>query len=98
MHKSASSRRKKIGFFAAFGLLTAAAIPAALISGVTPAQAANLAHQPDTQVAVFMVPLTLLVLVLLFEAARFVRRGKLPAQLADLPARPLQWPRDEDDN
>ncbi len=45
-----------------------------------------------------MVPLTLLVLVLLFEAARFVRRGKLPAQLADLPARPLQWPRDEDDN
>ncbi|ODT68361.1 MAG: hypothetical protein ABS75_20815 [Pelagibacterium sp. SCN 63-23] len=66
----------------------------ALIAGVTPARAANIASQPDTQVAVFMVPLTLLVLALLFEAARFARRGKLPAQIADSPARPLRWSQD----
>ncbi len=94
MHTSNSSRRTKIGLAAFFGLLALAAIPVALLAGVTPARAANIAQQADTQVAVFMVPLTLLVLGLLFEAARFVRRGKLPAQLADLPARPLQWPRD----
>ncbi len=94
MHTPASSRRTKIGLFAFFGLLAVATIPVALLAGVTPARAANIAQQADTQVAVFMVPLTLLVLGLLFEAARFVRRGKLPAQLADLPARPLQWPRD----
>ncbi|KKB10140.1 hypothetical protein VE26_10250 [Devosia chinhatensis] len=66
----------------------------ALFAGVTPARAANLASQPDTQVAIFMVPLTLLLLVLLFEAARFVRRGTLPAQISERPARSLRWARD----
>ena len=66
----------------------------ALVAGVTPARAANLATQADTQVAIFMIPLTLLVLVLLFEAARFVRRGALPAQSVDRPVRPLRWSQD----
>lgn len=94
MHISVSPRRKKIGLIALFGTLAAAMAVVALIAGVTPARAANIASQPDTQVAVFMVPLTLLVLALLFEAARFARRGKLPARIADQPARPLRWSQD----
>ena len=57
---------------------------AALMAGVTPATAANLASQPDTQIAVFMVPLTILVLAVMFEVARFALRGNLPV---DAPAR-----------
>jgi len=93
MHISTSSRRK-VGLAALVGVMAAAAVPLALVAGVTPARAANLASQADTQIAIFMVPLTLLVLVLLFEAARFVRRGALPAQSADRPVRPLRWSRD----
>lgn len=81
MHISTSPRRESFKVFAVLGtlgLLLAASV--ALFAGVTPAQAANIASQADTQVAVFMVPLTLLVLVMLFEVARFARRGKIPAQ------------------
>ena len=59
------------------GLVVASA---ALLGGVTPAMAANIASQPDAQVAVFMIPLTLLLLVLLFEAARFIWRGRIPVE------------------
>lgn len=81
MHISTSPKRKSFTVLAVLGtisLLLAAAV--ALFAGVTPAQAANIASQADTQVAVFMVPLTLLVLVMLFEVARFARRGKIPVQ------------------
>jgi hypothetical protein len=54
---------------------------AGLIAGVTPATAANLAQQPDTQIAVFMVPLTILVLAVLFEVTKMVLRGNVPAEL-----------------
>ncbi|KKB86604.1 hypothetical protein VW29_01470 [Devosia limi DSM 17137] len=53
---------------------------AALLTGVTPATAANLANQPDAQIAVFMVPLTILVLAMLYEVARFALRGNLPVE------------------
>lgn len=52
----------------------------ALMVGVTPATAANIAAQPDTQIAVFMVPLTILLFVMMFEAARVVFRGQVPAE------------------
>lgn len=52
----------------------------ALALGVTTAAAAQLAQDPDTQIAVFMVPLTLLVLAMLFEVARIAFRGALPAE------------------
>ncbi|MCP8887455.1 hypothetical protein [Devosia ureilytica] len=74
-----------------FGVLLAAT--GALILGVSPAQAANFANQPDTQIAVFMVPLTLLVLVLLFEVARFAWRGALPAKTPARSPRPTDWAR-----
>ncbi|MBE7732380.1 hypothetical protein [Devosia faecipullorum] len=94
MHISASPRRRKIGLIALFGILVPVSAAMALMAGITPALAADIARQPDTQVAVFMVPLTLLVLALLFEAARFIRRGALPAQSSVRPARPLHWPQD----
>jgi hypothetical protein len=94
MHISTSTRQKKIGLAALVGIMVAALATMALVAGVTPARAANLANQADTQVAIFMIPLTLLVLVLLFEAARFVRRGALPAQSVDRAVRPLRWSQD----
>lgn len=79
MSKSPSPRRKKFRVAALLGSVVAVATSAiALVASVTPTQAANIASQPDTQVAVFMVPLTLLVLVLLVEVARFAWRGTLP--------------------
>lgn len=85
MHKSTSTRRKS---FRLYAIVSTALIGfgsvAALIAGVTPATAANLATQPDTQIAVFMVPLTILVLAMMFEVARIALRGNLPAE-APLP-------------
>ena len=81
---------------AVFGTLGAGVATAAvLLAGVSPTQAANFVSQPDTQVAVFMVPLTLLLLVLLFEAARFVWRGPPPAQPPRAP-RPTDWAQSRD--
>ncbi|CAN7397524.1 hypothetical protein [Devosia sp. LjRoot3] len=61
------------GFAAALGLA------GAFLAGVTPSLAADLAAQPDTQVAIFMVPLTILILTMLFEVGRFVWRNRIPA-------------------
>ena len=81
MHKSTSSKRKSFRLYAiASTAVVGLGSVAALIAGVTPATAANLATQPDTQIAVFMVPLTILVVAILFEAARIVLRGALPAE------------------
>lgn len=91
MHKSTSPRRKSFRLMAVLGAFGSAFIAGALIAGVSPAQAANFASQPDTQIAVFMVPLTLLVLVLLFEVARFAWRGTLPAQAPARAPRPTNW-------
>jgi UDP-N-acetylmuramyl pentapeptide phosphotransferase/UDP-N-acetylglucosamine-1-phosphate transferase len=81
MHKSTSPRRKS---FTLYTILSSALIAlgaaGALAAGVTPATAANLATQPDTQIAVFMVPLTVLVLALMFEVARVVLRNTVPVE------------------
>ena len=92
MHISTSPKRRSFRLMAAFGTLGAGlATAGAFLAGVTPSQAASFATQPDTQVAVFMVPLTLLVLVLLFEVARFVWRGAPPAQVPAPAPRPTNW-------
>lgn len=81
MHKSTSPKRKS---FKRFAIVSAALVTtgsaAALMAGVTPATAANLANQPDTQIAVFMVPLTILVLAVMYEVARIALRGSLPVE------------------
>lgn len=92
MHKSTSPRRKSFTLLALLGTFTLAlGAGGALIAGVSPAQAADIATQADTQVAVFMVPLTLLVLILLFEVARFVRRDAIPAETKQRRQRPTDW-------
>lgn len=92
MHISTSPKRKSFRLMAFIGGLGAIAAPAGLLlAGVSPAQAASFASQPDTQVEVFMVPLTLLVLVLLFEVARFAWRGTLPAPSPARAPRPTNW-------
>ena len=81
MHKTTSSKRISFKPYAiASTVLVVAGGAAGLIAGVTPATAANLAHQPDTQIAIFMVPLTLLVLAMMFEVTRVVLRVKVPAE------------------
>jgi hypothetical protein len=81
MHKSTSPRRKSFRLYAiATTAIMGLGSMAALMAGVSPATAANLATQPDTQIAVFMVPLTILVMAILFEVARIAFRGTLPAE------------------
>ena len=84
MQEVTSPKRKS---FSPYAVVTTALIMggalAAILAGVSPA---------NTQIMVFMVPLTLLVLAMLFEVARFASRGVLPAEA---PAqRPLRryWP------
>ena len=81
MQKATSPQRKSFNLYA---IVTAAMVAVgaivAVLAGVSPANAATLASDPDTQIMVFMVPLTLLVLVMLFEVARFALRGALPAE------------------
>lgn len=81
MHKTTPAKPKSFRLVAAASTALVGLVSVgALIGGVTPAAAANLAHQPDAQVAVFMVPLTILVLAVMFEVARFAMRGNLPAE------------------
>ena len=95
MHKSTSTKRKSFKVYAvSLVALLASGAAAALIAGVTPATAANIAHQPDAQVAVFMVPLTILVLAMLFEVARIALRGNLPAEARASRVSRLQWSKD----
>ncbi len=65
----------------ASSIVAIAGAVAGVMAGVTPATAATLAQQPDAQIAVFMVPLTLLVLAMMFEVTRMVLRGNVPAEL-----------------
>lgn len=51
-----------------------------VMAGVTPASAAQLAQYADTQIAVFMIPLTILVLAIMFEVTRMVLGGSVPAE------------------
>jgi len=81
MHKSSSPRFRFRLYTALSGLVASAGAAAALFAGVTPATAANLASQPDTQIAVFMVPLTMLMVAILIEVSRFALRGPLPAEV-----------------
>ena len=92
MHKSTSPKRKSFKLVAALtSALLGIGAAVALVAGITPATAASLAQNTDTQVAVFMIPLTLLVLAVLFEVARIAMRGALPAE--HTPRRPtrLHW-------
>jgi hypothetical protein len=89
MQKTTSSKRKLTPYAVATSLLLVAGAATGLIVGVTPATAASLAQQPDTQIAVFMIPLTILVLAVMFEVTRMVLRGAVPAEL---PARSHRRP------
>lgn len=92
MHKSTSPKRKsfKRVLGATLGLLTLGTL-GAVATTVSPATAAELASQPDTQIAVFMVPLTLLVAVMLYEVTRIALRGNLPAEAPARQRRPRHW-------
>jgi hypothetical protein len=59
----------------------------ALVAGVAPASAANFVQNPDTQIAMFLVPLSLLLAAVLFEVARFSLRGPLPGEAVPAPRR-----------
>ncbi|MDB5621863.1 MAG: hypothetical protein JWR39_426 [Devosia sp.] len=92
MTESTSAPRKSFKLYAfASGLLLTLGTAAAVLAGVTPATAASLAQEPDTQIAVFMVPLTLLLLAVLFEVTRIVLRGNLPAE-APVRVKPSRLP------
>lgn len=81
MHLFSSRGRKglKVKMAIVAGFASALGLAGAFLAGVTPSLAADLAAQPDTQVAIFMVPLTILILTMLFEVGRFVWRNRIPA-------------------
>ncbi len=92
MHTSTSPKRKNFRLYAIVSTaLVGLGAVAALIAGITPATASSLAQNTDTQIAVFMIPLTLLLLALVFEVTRIVLRGALPVETP--PRRPsrLNW-------
>jgi p-aminobenzoyl-glutamate transporter AbgT len=91
MQKTKTSRKRFRLYALLSTVLLALGAGAATMAGVSPALAADIAHQPDAQVAVFMVPLTLLVLTILFEAARVVLRGSVPEQAPARRARVTNW-------
>lgn len=95
MQAPQSPRRKRVRLAVAVGSTLSGLViaSAALLGGVTPAMAANIASQPDTQIAVFMIPLTLLLLVLLFEAARFIWRGRIPVETPAKRSLQTHWQR-----
>lgn len=92
MHPIPSRGRKslKVKLAIASGFAAALGLAGAFLAGITPALAADLAAQPDAQIAVFMVPVTILVLTLLFEVGRFVWRNRIPAS-APPRRRPTNW-------
>ena len=81
MHISTSPARKSFKRPIALATVLAgvAAAGAVLTLGAGPALAAEFATQPDAQIAVFMVPVTMLILVMMFEVARFVWRNRIPS-------------------
>ncbi|WP_375451522.1 hypothetical protein [uncultured Devosia sp.] len=92
MHKSTSPGRKSFRLYAIVSsALIGVGAAAALAAGITPATAASLARNADTQVAVFMIPLTLLVLTVLLEVTRIALRGALPAEATPRRRSRLDW-------
>jgi hypothetical protein len=90
MQEVTSPKRRSFSLYAlvSAALLTVGVI-VAVLAGVAPASAASLATNPEAQVMVFMVPLTILVLVMLFEVARFALRNvALPTEVK--PRRPTR--------
>lgn len=97
MRNASSPKRSKFKLYAvASASAVAVGATAALMAGVTPATAATIVHQPDAQVAVFMVPLTILVLAILFETARVVLRGNLPVEAPSRRSVSRYWNPDRD--
>ena len=81
MTEPATARRPRFKLYAfASGLSLTLGTAAAVLAGVTPAAASSLGQEPDTQIALFMVPLTILVLAVLFEVTRVALRGNIPAE------------------
>ena len=92
MHTSTSSKRKSFRLYAIVSTaLVGVGAAAALTAGITPATASSLAQNADTQIAVFMIPLTLLVLALLFEVTRVAVRGALPVDSKPRRSSRLPW-------
>lgn len=81
MHKSTSAQRKSFKLYAVAGsVLAGIGAVSALIFGASPANAADFINTINAPVAVFMVPLSILVFAILFEVARITWRGPLPEQ------------------
>ena len=98
MQASTTSRpksfRRAIVVVAGLAALGATALS---LSGVTPAMASELAQEPEVQMAVFLVPLILLMAVMLFEATRMIWRNRIPATAPARRRRHKHWPNQGDE-
>jgi hypothetical protein len=61
-----------------FTILAGAGV--AIFATVAPATAASLTQRADAQIAIFVVPLAVLLFGIIFEVTRFAMRAELPTQ------------------
>jgi len=86
-----SAKPKSFKVFYLLALIAVALTSAlAVYAGVAPEKAATLTHGLDTRVAVFLVPLGLLMLATIGEVVRVSLRGAIPGD-DQLPVRSLRW-------
>ena len=79
--ETTSPKRKSFRLYTALSMLVLAmAAGAGIFAGVAPAAAASLTQDTDARVAAFVVPLTLLLLAIIFEVTRFALRTSLPGE------------------
>ena len=90
MHKTTLSRPKSfIALYAVAALVVALTSGAAIYAVVSPASAASLTGGMDTQVAIFLVPLAVLMFVIIAEVLYATLRGAAPA-MNERPARSIR--------
>lgn len=93
-HTSQSTSRKPISFKAyavVSALLAAAGAAVTVFASVAPAAAASLTQSSDAQIAVFLVPLAVLMATVVFEVIRFALRHGLPQEKLANARLPRGW-------
>lgn len=92
MHKSTSERRNSFKRHAVANVaIGGLGVLGTVLVGSMPASAAEGPIPFDGRVAVFMVPLTMLIFAMLFEVARVAWRGPLPEQAPERRTASRYW-------
>ena len=90
--RTTSDRSKSFNAYTVLSaFLATAGAAVAVFAGVAPAAAASLTQSVDAQIAVFLVPLVLLMATVIFEVIRFALRHGLPRDPVATTTLPRGW-------